>query len=976
MENKEKIISLYNRAKEILDGTEIHSNPKLKALLEDTTHLITECSTFQTETEIFNSVLKQSRKSLSVERKKYKDLYDYAPVAYITLNQKGEIIQLNHETTRLFQTSRESFQEKSLFHLIDNNSKSSFSKILNDAFTNRKRQIIEVTFLNQNNQPIYTKVHLAIFYDGDLNEDLCWITITDITSQKKAENALLESEKKYRLLAENSSDTVALYEENRIKYVSPSFKKIFGFEEDEIINIDFAGIVSKLHPDDRLRIQNHILESRKNQVPTLRYSFRILTKQGEYIWIEDILKFEYDKDGNHIRTFINGRNITERKKIEEDLERAKNEAEIANQIKSDFIANISHQIQTPLNIILGFTELLKEKLENFSEYEEYFRGILNSGKNLLHLIDNILDFSKAESGQLVIKEYTMSVYSFVMEIKQIFQLEADQKNIEFSVDITSDFPEYIIVDEVRLRQILLNVVGNAIQFTELGSVNVSIALLNIHKEANTIDFEITVKDSGIGIKKNETSLIFQPFYQNVDVKNDHQSGTGLGLSITKKLVEAMGGNIEVKSTIGKGSEFIISFQNILVSESQKPIWYHEKEGNDSNKQTYQTKTEITAETSINNNIFNVLIVDDTPQIIQIIGDILKKRNINSYAALSGKKALQILSEAKIDLVLLDIFMPEMNGYEVCKIIKENPLTNHIPIIFITALSHGDNIKKGFECGAVDYVTKPFNISELMQRIQTHLKLKRSQEIIQDQNESLAKQNKQLKELLVTKDNIFSIISHDLKSPLASILGTLELLVRNNVTFNTQEREETLILLHNSAKQTFNLLENLLVWARIQSNKTPFNPVAIDMAVLLGEIVMFHRFTMADKKDISIHFQTNKNNVMIFADLEMVKTIFRNILTNAIKFTPKGGSVTLGYEPDGEMIRFFVRDTGVGMTEEKIEKIFLFEDINSTIGTDGERGTGLGFIITKEFVTKNGGEIWVESKPDKGSAVYVLLKKHK
>ena len=116
--------------------------------------------------------------------------------------------------------------------------------------------------------------------------------------------------------------------------------------------------------------------------------------------------------------------------------------------------------------------------------------------------------------------------------------------------------------------------------------------------------------------------------------------------------------------------------------------------------------------------------------------------------------------------------------------------------------------------------------------------------------------------------------------------------------------------------------------------------------------------------------------MIFADLEMVKTIFRNILTNAIKFTPKGGSVTLGYEPDGEMIRFFVRDTGVGMTEEKIEKIFLFEDINSTIGTDGERGTGLGFIITKEFVTKNGGEIWVESKPDKGSAVYVLLKKHK
>ncbi|MCB1190606.1 MAG: hybrid sensor histidine kinase/response regulator [Leptospiraceae bacterium] len=367
--------------------------------------------------------------------------------------------------------------------------------------------------------------------------------------------------------------------------------------------------------------------------------------------------------------------------------------------------------------------------------------------------------------------------------------------------------------------------------------------------------------------------------------------------------------------------------------------------------------------------FTVLIVDDIPENLQIVGNILNENNIESYAALNGKQALKIVSEAKIDLILLDISMPGMDGYEVCKKLKENPKTLNVPIIFLTARSQTEDVIKGFEYGGVDYVVKPFNPIELLQRVNTHLKFKRSQEIIQNQME-------QLESLNATKDKFFSIIAHDLKNPFNALISVSELLLNSGETFSLEENKRFIGMIYDSSKHTLNLLQNLLTWSRSQTNKIPFNPTSFDIKALINDVTTFHKFTLADAKQITIQNEILcPDNHQAIADREMIQTVFRNLLSNAIKFTPKGGSIAIGcksYEKDE--ILFYVRDTGIGITQENLGKLFKIEEGFSTRGTDDERGTGLGLILCKEFVEKNGGHIWVESENEMGSTFYFTLKK--
>jgi len=361
---------------------------------------------------------------------------------------------------------------------------------------------------------------------------------------------------------------------------------------------------------------------------------------------------------------------------------------------------------------------------------------------------------------------------------------------------------------------------------------------------------------------------------------------------------------------------------------------------------------------------NVLIVDDVAENIQVLGNILDEHDIEFSYATSGKEALEAVAFNKPNLLLLDINMPEMSGFEVCKKLKKDPETKEIPIIFLTARIEQEDIIKGLTIGAVDYVTKPFNPKELLSRVNTHLELSNSRKIIDTQNDQLRKTNADLKEVITTKDKFFSIIAHDLKTPFNTLLGFSELLLKEYDNRDPEENKEIITHIFNSAVHGFDLLNNLLEWSRSQTGRIEFEPQDFSLTDLIRQNILSIS-DAAFKKNIEVQNEITEY-ILAFGDRRMINTVVRNMISNALKFTEPGGKIVLSYKKESEFIEVTVSDTGVGIKEKNISKLFRLEESISTPGTDKEQGTGLGLILCKEFVEKNKGKIWVESEYGKGS----------
>ncbi len=371
---------------------------------------------------------------------------------------------------------------------------------------------------------------------------------------------------------------------------------------------------------------------------------------------------------------------------------------------------------------------------------------------------------------------------------------------------------------------------------------------------------------------------------------------------------------------------------------------------------------------------NVLIVDDVPENIQVISNILYQKDINVLIAQSGKEALNIISRKPPDLILLDILMPEMDGFEVCEYLKHDPTTKDIPIIFLTAKTQTDDIVKGFELGAVDYITKPFHPAELISRVSTHLELKKSRDLIIAQNQQLAEQNRQLQELNATKDKFFSIVAHDLKNPFSTLVTLSGILKDGLGNYGVDQIEKYAQMIYQTSERGYNLLENLLEWSRSQTGSIRFHPESVKLKEIVTKSLNVLE-NHAKNKHISIHSEIPED-MLAFVDVKMLATIIRNLVSNAIKFTERGGNVNIGAKDTGEQIAITVSDTGVGITEEHMKKLFRIDTYLSTAGTTGEKGTGLGLTLCKEFIEKHGGKIWVKSEVGKGSHFTFTLPKVK
>ncbi len=369
-----------------------------------------------------------------------------------------------------------------------------------------------------------------------------------------------------------------------------------------------------------------------------------------------------------------------------------------------------------------------------------------------------------------------------------------------------------------------------------------------------------------------------------------------------------------------------------------------------------------------NNKSLVLLVDDNPYNLQVLGSMLKEHGCHLAFAQNGVGALEFVKKKLPDLILLDIMMPDMDGFEVCQKLKQNVATQDIPIIFLTAKTGKEEVIEGLELGAVDYVTKPFHIKELITRVTTHLELKAAKDLIILQKEELNQTVKKLKQANATKDKFFSIISHDLKNLFNALIGLSGLVADKRI--ETEKRDSFVKVLQQTSEKGHNLLVNLLTWSRSQTGKIEFKQAEFNLKDIAADHAEFSR-TLASAKKINI-FSDIEETTTVFADKNMLDTVFRNLLSNAIKFTPANGSIKISSKQEGDFVEISISDTGIGMQPEDIEKLFRIDVDHKTIGTSDEKGTGLGLILCKEFVEKNGGAIWVESEEGKGSQFYIIL----
>ncbi len=523
---------------------------------------------------------------------------------------------------------------------------------------------------------------------------------------------LKESEERLRLAIRGTSD--GIYDWNLMThklYWSPQFKAMLGYADDEL-QPSLARLESMMHPEDRVHALDMTGKYLNREVSELSCVFRLRHKDGRWVWVQKRGRALFDQDGRAVRLAGTYSDVSSLKEYEVRLEEARDQAEKANAAKTEFLAHMSHEIRTPLTSISGVAEILMNQRKDFNTKQQQLIKVLSySTIGLKELIDDILDFSKIESGQMELEEKPFDISELFQELISTAAVRAQEKGLKFTFDYSEVEGLHFIGDKARLRQIMTNLIGNALKFTHQGSVSVTARQVDV---AGMPSLQIAVKDTGIGIDRQNFDLVFERFRQADPSVSRKYGGTGLGLAISRSLVVRMGGTIVLDSVLGQGSVFTVTIPLRLVAagdhEGASPqkamVFHHRKAANEKRD--------------------NILLVEDYEGNIAVLGYILESCGYDFQVARTGLQAVNFWRDLQPDLILMDVQMPEMDGFtatrQIRKIEQEQgwPRT---PIIGMTAHAFVEDKDKCTQAGMDSYLAKPIAEADLVAEISRYLSRK-------------------------------------------------------------------------------------------------------------------------------------------------------------------------------------------------------------------------------------------------------------
>ncbi|MEG3871799.1 PAS domain S-box protein [Microcoleus sp. Z1_B5] len=673
-----------------------------------------------TERKLAEKVLKEYNDNLAVQvaertadfakaQEKFSKAFRLSPNA-ITLTRisDGRHIEANESFCRMMGYSHEEIIGKTAVELNFWASLGERDRMIQMLKNKTAIHNYELRFRNKNGTE---RTALLSIETINIDGEACFLSISsDITERQKAETALREAEEKYRNIYENALNGIFQTAIDG-KYISanPALANIYGYDSPA----DLIAVQPNFHN------QLYVKPNRRDEFAALmnedgilsNFESEIYRKDGSIIWISENCRAVCDEAGNllYYEGFI--KDITDSKQAEIKMQQAKEAAEAANKAKSTFLANMSHELRSPLNAVIGFAQVMLRSKTLSQENQEDVGIILRSGEHLLTLINQVLDLSKIEAGRTTINSKSFDLYQLIDDLEDMFALKAEQKGLQLIFDRDAEVPHYICTDEVKLRQVLINLLNNAIKFTSEGGVSMQVKAgrRNIHKNSTDqlpghywLHFE--VQDTGAGIAAEEINQLFEAFVQTKTGK-DSQEGTGLGLAISRQFVQLMGGEITVSSEIGKGALFQFDIQVHLVEGSEI--------------ESKKTQRRVVA-LEPNQPSYRLLIVDDKPLNRQLLVKLLSPLGFELREANNGKEAVDIFREWEPHLIWMDMRMPVMDGYEATKQIKTTTGGQATAIVALTASVLEEERAVILSAGCDDFMRKPFREEDIFVAMGKHL----------------------------------------------------------------------------------------------------------------------------------------------------------------------------------------------------------------------------------------------------------------
>ena len=661
--------------------------------------------------------------------------------------------------------------------------------------------------------------------------------------------------------------------------------------------------------------------------------------------------------------------------------------EKADRLKDEFLANTSHELRTPLHGMIGVAEsLLSGSAGSLSDRAtSNLELIVAGGRRLANLVNDILDFSKLQNDDLRLNLKTVDVRSVCSLVMTTLQPTLKNRDIELRSNIAKDLP-LVTADENRLQQIFYNIIGNALKFTEQGHVEISAVL----KGKNV---EVAISDTGIGIPEDQREVIFNSFQQLDSAADRTQGGTGLGLTITRKLIESHGGDIRVESTVGEGSVF--SFSLPIASHQIKPEPSEDPLHSGVAKIPAPEPLPVTIDpvSSDHLDLLNgkgrtILVVDDEPMNLKVVENHLSLCKFSIHLASSGSEALEWLETPgnQPDLVLLDVMMPRMDGFKVCKIIRKTHPPTDLPIIFLTARSAPEDIAEGMAVGGNDYIPKPFAQKEFFARIQLHMELAESSRTLRDwtltleervlartkelerANQRLEKQN----EILVENENLRRdmerITQHDLRSPIAGIISLAEIILEEHEDDTTAEELKSII---DSGYDVLNMITQTQDMHKLEDGSynlqiKEFNLVEALFRIGRDTTNLQHKkeselvIRLGDRRASASDFWT------IRADKSLIYLALSNLINNALEATPRQEKVEISLSRTGSVTKIDIHNQGA-IPEEVRDRFF---DKYATAGKT--KGNGIGTYSAQLIIRHHGGTLSFTTDDSTGTTLSITL----